>query len=132
VAARGVGCPNCKAIPGTSCIDLLAGGYARSVYHPERALAAETASVRMELDAVFSAKLRAETTAVEQKEQDARVKHSLSLERDAAVSLLLETPVGCDEMTCNICGGAPLADEPCGKCWACRVDKFLRDAGVRR
>jgi hypothetical protein len=54
------------------------------------------------------------------------------LERDAAISLLLETPVGCDEMTCKICGGAPLADEPCGKCWACRVDKFLRDVGARK
>lgn len=47
-----------------------------------------------------------------------------SLERDAAISLLLEAPAECSTF-------APLPKR-CGTCWTCRVDKFLRDAGMRR
>lgn len=40
-----------------------------------------------------------------------------------AISLLLEAPYGCL---------AQRHPARCGRCWPCRVDKFLRDAGVRR
>lgn len=47
-----------------------------------------------------------------------------ALRRDAAISLLLEVPSECSERC---------ADEGrCGRCHQCRVDKFLRDAGLRR
>ena len=47
-----------------------------------------------------------------------------ALRRDAAISLLLEAPAECSER-------APLPDR-CGKCWTCRIDKFLQDQGLRR
>lgn len=63
-----------------------------------------------------------------------RSEHLMRLERDAAISLLTEAPVECANR-------ALLTEPPhlpadavlrCGTCWPCRVDKFLRDAGVRR
>lgn len=54
----------------------------------------------------------------------ARAHVRLSLERDAAISLLLEAPVECSER-------APLP-VACGRCWTCRIDRFLRNEGVRR
>lgn len=47
-----------------------------------------------------------------------------ALRRDAAISLLLEAPAECSER-------APLPAW-CGKCWTCRIDKFLRDLGLRQ
>lgn len=49
-----------------------------------------------------------------------------ALRRDAAISLLLEA------LNDGLEDGARVCPNPCGQCWPCRVDKFLRDAGVRR
>jgi len=47
-----------------------------------------------------------------------------ALRRDAAISLLLECPEECSE-------NYPVRP-PCGECWTCLVDKFLRGVGLRR
>jgi len=66
----------------------------------------------------------AETTGLQRelgREIEQSERELTALQRDAAISLLLDYPV--ERTSCEEYGRV--------LCWSCRVDKFLRDAGLR-